>query len=1228
MLSPPDDKGSPIRMRLRRVFPNSARKSGDASDFEIRSPLTAQNPSESKNRKRAKKLVLKARELQQSKKTAVADTDNKRMLRTRDVPKSYCEDEDSIVCLSDVQKSPAPDARDEASGQKRLRSLNDVLGRNAAESKAAKNTTGPKVAAMFLGKKPQRPAAVISIFDDSSQEGSENSQDDEHFKARREFLKSGLPESFKRQIARTTASRDAYTLACASFQPVVHVLQRALDCPLWSLPWPVSPLLKHLNSTCRSPPRPLLSPGALDCVKIEPAVRAHTDRGSSWRQDFSEDIRKRLLEEIRASNPAFPVRRFFTWFLKKREEHLLRPVSADKVTQTPSPTDPPEACGKRKRRGDGEAVGKLPKRRRSARGEQEVVVITDDSPVGQTDPSAVVAPVGRARLRRARGGRLVQQGAVVAERTPVQNDAVIVLTDSPPPGNTDQVDCAQEDVLWTEKYQPQHSSEVIGNSAAVRRLRCWLEEWKQRADREERRSHRERSQEDCSNDSWDCGDFQGEGGLEDGEEALCNTLLITGPPGVGKTAAVYACAQELGFKVFEVNASSQRSGRQILSQLKEATQSHQVDIQGVNAHKPAYFNSYSAGSTRPGASPKKLSSPRKVVSSPRRPQNSPCRKRGALAPTSLANFFKLSNKPKGRTTSTETHLPQNEAGPQKPSVTKKSVLKTREPPAKLSSDKKEPQTDEQSKKTATSLILFEEVDVIFDDDSGFLAAIKTFMTTTKRPVILTTNDPTFSAMFDGNFEEINFKMPSEVNVRSYLQLLCLAENVRTEAQDLSSLLCWNSCDIRRTLLHLQFWVRSGGRPGPPRPLPPLHPAEPAEGEAGPEDPVKPADEEKPLASSAPCDSGCTESLLGILNIDGTLGLSDMLKSHRCEELLVESWERRVDLLYSNMEELLPLPVCTRQAPLLSQQGALKPEPGSSAPPEDESPVKRSSRRRLSLKERDLFESDSDSDDCFLSLPKLEKASNSEAPSAGADGSELAAAREEPPAGSGSCRQRKVDRSPEEQRSSELLSRCLGSLAEFMDHMSFLDSSVEHRRWQPEGACRPGAFGWAGAEVKSGLWDEARVEDGSGAGRESSAQIRAAVEGLSFRRCESSVSQVWAQAQELREDLGGESQLLNQLTLPVGPHRTALSVCQTSPCQPTVTQRRCEVMKTMLTSRAFCTLGNKSAAATDYLPFLRTVCRSERLKEQGKVKRRFLHYLDSIHLGLPKSTLQHLATEFP
>lgn len=71
--------------------------------------------------------------------------------------------------------------------------------------------------------------------------------------------------------------------------------------------------------------------------------------------------------------------------------------------------------------------------------------------------------------------------------------------------------------------------------------------------------------------------------------------------------------------------------------------------------------------------------------------------------------------------------------------TKVNDLCSRDANSPVASTSKERISEEQSKKVATSLILFEEVDVVFDDDSGFLAAIKTFMTTTKRPVILTTS---------------------------------------------------------------------------------------------------------------------------------------------------------------------------------------------------------------------------------------------------------------------------------------------------------------------------------------------------------------------------------------------------------------------------------------------------------------------------------------------------------
>lgn len=55
---------------------------------------------------------------------------------------------------------------------------------------------------------------------------------------------------------------------------------------------------------------------------------------------------------------------------------------------------------------------------------------------------------------------------------------------------------------------------------------------------------------DSADSDWDCSELDSQEG-----EDMCNTLLITGPTGVGKTAAVYACAHELGFKVGEQQAA-------------------------------------------------------------------------------------------------------------------------------------------------------------------------------------------------------------------------------------------------------------------------------------------------------------------------------------------------------------------------------------------------------------------------------------------------------------------------------------------------------------------------------------------------------------------------------------------------------------------------------------------------------------------------------------------------
>lgn len=43
-------------------------------------------------------------------------------------------------------------------------------------------------------------------------------------------------------------------------------------------------------------------------------------------------------------------------------------------------------------------------------------------------------------------------------------------------------------------------------------------------------------------------DFSGDDSDDEGS-GLCNTILLVGPHGVGKTAAVYALAQQLSYKV-------------------------------------------------------------------------------------------------------------------------------------------------------------------------------------------------------------------------------------------------------------------------------------------------------------------------------------------------------------------------------------------------------------------------------------------------------------------------------------------------------------------------------------------------------------------------------------------------------------------------------------------------------------------------------------------------------
>lgn len=121
------------------------------------------------------------------------------------------------------------------------------------------------------------------------------------------------------------------------------------------------------------------------------------------------------------------------------------------------------------------------------------------------------------------------------------------------------------------------------------------------------------------------------------------------------------------------------------------------------------------------------------------------------------------------------------------------------------------------------ILLLEDIDLIFDQDEGFLSSLSQLIVTSKRPIILTTTDKTPSHVqkFINQYECTIFQPLSMHCLAVWLQIVCLVEGLLVDRDHLGNLLEYNKGDIRRTLLQVQFWCQSGGQIEPKRELPVL-----------------------------------------------------------------------------------------------------------------------------------------------------------------------------------------------------------------------------------------------------------------------------------------------------------------------------------------------------------------------------------------------------------------------
>lgn len=117
------------------------------------------------------------------------------------------------------------------------------------------------------------------------------------------------------------------------------------------------------------------------------------------------------------------------------------------------------------------------------------------------------------------------------------------------------------ELMFTEKYKPLFFEQFLVNLSPVSELRDFLVNWAAGS----RGSQGASETLDSDNDS-----------NSSNHHALCNTVVLLGPSSSGKTSSVFAVANELNFNVLEINAGMKRTGKKLIQELQEATQSHQL----------------------------------------------------------------------------------------------------------------------------------------------------------------------------------------------------------------------------------------------------------------------------------------------------------------------------------------------------------------------------------------------------------------------------------------------------------------------------------------------------------------------------------------------------------------------------------------------------------------------------------------------------------------------------
>ena len=242
-------------------------------------------------------------------------------------------------------------------------------------------------------------------------------------------------------------------------------------------------------------------------------------------------------------------------------------------------------------------------------------------------------------------------------------------------------------------------------------------------------------------------------------EQVTNAVVISGPHGCGKTAAVHAVARELGFEVFEINPGSRRSGKDILDKVGDMTRNHLVkqthSDQGAVAKEEAETINLLSEKLKHDLDSGRQGTMNSFFKSKETPKKNPSKRKGKLEKQTVQNI---------------------------------------------------PSRKHQSQKQ--SLILLEEVDVLFDEDKAFWATTLELLVQSKRPVIMTCADESMLPLDDMDLYAIlRFRHTPEQLAIDYLLVVACNEGHLLSRAAVLNLYKSKGLDLRASITELNFFCQ-------------------------------------------------------------------------------------------------------------------------------------------------------------------------------------------------------------------------------------------------------------------------------------------------------------------------------------------------------------------------------------------------------------------------------------